>query len=58
MDDVDHILNMCSLAVQRLHRIANLDLIPNAIVRGEADVLEKWIVELKLIHASKPIGQS
>jgi hypothetical protein len=50
--DADHMLEMCSRAIRRLHEIAKLDPIPNALVRGEADVLEKWIVELKLHAAS------
>jgi hypothetical protein len=50
MSDEEHILEHCSRSVRRLHEIAKLDPIPNALVRGEADVLEKWIVELKLLR--------
>jgi hypothetical protein len=58
MDDTDHILDCCTRAVRRLHEIAKLDPIPNALVRGEADVLEKWIVELKVIRASGLVALS
>lgn len=54
MQDEEHLLNLCSRSVQRLHEIARFDMIPQSLVRGEADVLEKWIVELKLLHRSKP----
>jgi hypothetical protein len=46
--DQDHLLDLCSRSVRRLHEISKLDPIPSVLVRGEADVLEKYVVELKL----------
>ena len=46
--DADHLLDLCSRSIRRLHEISKLDPIPSALVRGEADVLEKYVVELKL----------
>jgi hypothetical protein len=51
--DEDHILDLCSRSIRRLHKIAQLDPMPSVLVRGEADILEQWITELKLLrHAS------
>ena len=48
LSDAEHLLDLCSRSVRRLHEIAKLDPIPSVLVRGEADVLEKYVVELTL----------
>jgi hypothetical protein len=56
-NDEDHLLEMCSRSIRRLREMSELDPIPQVLVRGEADLLEKYVVELKLHRAAADVGR-
>lgn len=51
--EADHLLDLCSRSIRRLKEMAALDPLPPRLLTGEADALEKYVIELKLMRHSR-----